>query len=131
MQQRDKFDALLKVYAELKHDSAQAFRLRPHEFADFDFSQDPNLITSLLGKCEDLHRPRSCHLPVLDLDFPCKLVSSKTEGHFHLLIEKDLLWQEYKLMLLCLERVGILQTGFVNGALARGASAVRLPEEDQ
>ena len=67
------------------------------------------------------------HRPVLDIDFPAHLVESSTPGHYHLFLDKEMSWPEYAKLLLALQHAGVLQQGFVNASLQRGASHVRLP----
>lgn len=82
---------------------------------------DANLISSkAVG-------PQSLHFPALDIDFPCRVVRSTNPGHNHLFIDKALTWEQYVFLLQALEQVGILEKGFVDFSLARGASFIRTP----
>lgn len=67
------------------------------------------------------------HRPVLDLDFPARLVPSTTPGHFHLYLDIDLGWDDYQWLLSVMAEVGILEKGYVGAAIERGATHVRLP----
>lgn len=67
------------------------------------------------------------HMPVLDLDFPARLEPSSTPGHFHLYLDVPLDWNEYTDMLTSLQRVGVLEDGFVGASLAKGGTFVRKP----
>ncbi len=69
----------------------------------------------------DLHRP------VLDLDFPAKLVPSSTEGRYHLYLDKALTWPQYQCLLWALQQAGILEPGYVSASIHRGHTSVRLP----
>lgn len=73
------------------------------------------------------HSQQDLHKPVLDLDFPAKLLDSSTPGHHHLLIDKELTWEQYEKLLDVLAEVGILQQGYVNASKERGFTCVRLP----
>lgn len=87
--------------------------------ADVD---DANLVGSLLID-------GSGHRPVLDIDFPARLVPSKTEGHYHLYLDGVVLSDDqYQKLLLVLAEVGILEQGYVNASIERGMTRVRLPE---
>lgn len=68
------------------------------------------------------------HLPVIDLDFPCSLVPSATPGHFHLYLGKPITWTAYQRLLEALCEAGIVERGFCNLSLERGASFVRHPD---
>jgi len=67
------------------------------------------------------------HMPTLDMDVPCTLIPSSTEGHFHLLIDVPMSWEQYTRLLDVMWEVGILQEGFVRLMTARGATFVRKP----
>jgi hypothetical protein len=80
---------------------------------------DANLISS---KCLDGE-----HRPVLDFDIPARYVPSSTAGHGHLYIDKPMSWENYQILLRTLKLVGILEPGYVDAALRRGATFVRPP----
>lgn len=67
------------------------------------------------------------HKVVIDLDLSAVLVPSSTKGHFHLFIDKELGWEQYAKLLGALQDAGLLEEGYVNAALSRGFTAVRLP----
>lgn len=83
---------------------------------------EANLVSSEVD-----HRWAKDHKPVLDIDFPAWLVPSSTEGHFHLYLDKEMSWDQYKKLLNALADVGILQEGYVNVSIERKATHVRLP----
>lgn len=67
------------------------------------------------------------HRPVLDIDLDIVVVPSSTPGHHHLYIDKLMTWERYAKLLQALADAGIVQQGFVNVSLQRGATMVRLP----
>lgn len=67
------------------------------------------------------------HLPVIDFDFPARVIPSSTEGHGHLYIEKEMTWAQYKALLDGLLAAGLIQEGWHRGALRDTRSYVRLP----
>lgn len=67
------------------------------------------------------------HLPCIDLDFPCELIESSTPGHFHLYLNKETTWENYKLLLDALLRCGYIEEGFHNQAIQAGQTFVRQP----
>lgn len=67
------------------------------------------------------------HKVVLDLDGPCRLIPSTTEGHFHLIIDKTLTWHQYESLLWSLANVGIIEEGYYQAAKSREATFIRLP----
>lgn len=67
------------------------------------------------------------HMPVLDIDYKATLVESSTPGHYHLYLNHWVKWEDYKKLLKAMERCGLLQPGFVNNSIKRGASFARLP----
>jgi hypothetical protein len=84
---------------------------------------EADLVTSLLR--EEFNT--TTHAPVIDLDLPCRLVESGTPGHYHLYIDKAVLWPEYLAMLEAMANAGIVEPGYVRASEARGYSAVRVP----
>lgn len=80
-----------------------------------------NVVTSRLKTSENLHRP------ALDIDIPSYLIRSTTEGHHHLYIDKVITWNEYKMLLITMAAIGILDDGYVAASIARGHTTLRLP----
>jgi len=64
------------------------------------------------------------HYPTLDIDLPCRLVPSETEGHFHFFIDTPVEWWRYERLLEALEECGIIETGYLNASKGRGFTAV-------
>ncbi len=70
----------------------------------------------------------SLHSPVLDIDFPARLVPSSTPGHFHLYLDGlSMTWLDYEKLLTALAAAGVVQEGYVHASIARKATAVRVP----
>lgn len=67
------------------------------------------------------------HVPTLDIDLECELHPSTNEGHFHLYIDKPMVWEDYYHLMQTLCDVGIIQKGFFELSIARGASFLRKP----
>lgn len=88
------------------------------EIIECDFDE-ANLIASICSN--------GFHKPVLDFDFSCELIPSSTPGCFHLYINKYIDSDKYEKLLLALLDCGLLQKGFVNNSIKRGASFVRPP----
>ena len=84
-----------------------------------------NMITS---KVEDGGwTPGNYHRPILDIDFEAELVPSSTPGHSHLYLNTLVPENEYMVFLKAAMEAGIIQKGFYDGAVRRGATSVRLP----
>lgn len=84
--------------------------------------EEANLVGSQLKVKSRLHRP------VIDLDFPCRLIPSSTEGHFHLYLDGiDVEWPKYKDLLIALAAAGVISKGYLEESLNKGFTAVRLP----
>lgn len=82
----------------------------------------PNLVASRLYGTDDWHSP------VLDVDFPVRLVPSSTPGHFHLYFDGVMMaWAKYEKLLKALAEAGIIETGYYENAIRRGMTMVRLP----
>lgn len=67
------------------------------------------------------------HLPVLDIDIPHKLVPSSTEGHSHLYLDVPVKWDDYVKLLRLLAQIGVLEYGYVDASINKGATMVRKP----
>lgn len=65
------------------------------------------------------------HLPVLDFDFPCKLVESSTCGHYHLYIDTPISWKHYKNILTALHDADLINDFWYESSMKRGATFVR------
>lgn len=83
--------------------------------------EEADLVGSLL--------PNGRHAPVIDIDLPCRLVESKTPGHHHLYIDKELTWGDYRRLLRLLSDIGIVEYGYYGASLAHGQTFVRVPKE--
>jgi hypothetical protein len=83
---------------------------------------------AVLVSSEVLHPgPENLHAPTLDIDLPCMLVESSTPGHYHLYIDKAMPWEDYARLLNVLADVGIIERGYADASLRRGASFLRRP----
>lgn len=89
---------------------------KEQETADKDHA---NLVSSI---CAD-----GMHRPVLDFDFPCRLIPSTTPGNGHLYIDKPMTWEAFEALLTALRDAGLLQPGFVKNSIKRKATFVRPP----
>lgn len=79
--------------------------------------EEANLVSSLTAN--------GLHAPVLDLDYPCRLVPSRTPGHFHLYLDVEITWTRYMLALWGLSAAGLIEGGFFRAAMRRGATFAR------
>lgn len=81
---------------------------------------DADIITSL-DEVTGLHRP------LLDIDFPVKVIPSTTPGHYHLYIDKPMTLERYERLLDCLSDANIIEYGYAQASIDRGYTALRLP----
>lgn len=65
------------------------------------------------------------HAPALDIDMPCRLVESRTPGHFHLYIDKPMKWWRYRILLRVLAWVGIIEKGYYRASRDRKMTMLR------
>lgn len=79
-----------------------------------------NLVSSLLENGN--------HAPVLDIDFPARLIPSSTPGHYHLYLDKEMSPGNYRTLIRTLSSVGILESGYAYAALNKGMTLVRKPD---
>lgn len=83
-----------------------------------------NLVGSMTQ--EDDFGP-SHHMPAIDIDLPCQLFESRTPGHFHLYIDKEMPHGDYMKLLKVLAEVGIIEYGYAEVSMARGQTFLRKP----
>jgi hypothetical protein len=77
-----------------------------------------NLTSSLLTS--------GLHSPILDLDFPARLVPSSTEGHFHLYLDGlEIDWDRYEPLLKALADAGVIGQGYAHFAIERRQTILR------
>lgn len=107
---------LISGNAELKGNSGDAFGKEDVEGATL---QDSNIVMSRLFS--------GGHKVAIDLDMDAVLVPTSTPGHHHLIIDKQITWDEYKRLLEVLKDVGLIEPGFYKSALAREATVLRTP----
>lgn len=86
--------------------------------------EDATLLTSALVGPDG---PTGYHTPAIDIDFPVRTRQTDTPGHYHLLIDKPMPWEKYKNLLDALVEAGLVQPGFRDASVKRGASSLRLP----
>lgn len=120
---------LRKIKEHLKHchPNAMGYCQCPDE--EDVVEADANLVCSDVRGSKDPtgFMPTPMHKPVIDIDFPCRLVES-SEGKFHLYIDKEVGDAPYWSMLMSMVRAGIVEDGYYNASKNRGYSAVRHPD---
>lgn len=110
-------------------DACEGQGLDPADYTDTLWTDDPgrvevntpeeaNLVASLTAT--------GCHAPVLDIDYPARLVPSSTPGHFHLYLDRAIPWHRYALVLWALQLAGLIEPGYARAAMARKATFARL-----
>lgn len=67
------------------------------------------------------------HAPVLDLDYAAHLEPSSTPGHFHLYLDRHVEHDKYMNLLRALDDCGLIEHGFADASIKRGATFVRTP----
>jgi hypothetical protein len=68
------------------------------------------------------------HSPILDIDFPARLLPSSTPGHFHLYLDGlTMPWSTYEPLLDALADAGVIERGYAEASKARRATFVRKP----
>ena len=70
---------------------------------------------------------KKMHKPALDIDMPVKVVPSSTLGHFHLYIDKEMTWRQYRNLLRALKNAGIIEKGYYKASVGRKATFLRTP----
>lgn len=65
------------------------------------------------------------HMPCIDIDLPCRLIESRTPGHFHLYIDREMSRDAYMALLAVMADVGIVEAGYYRASKARGMTFLR------
>lgn len=68
------------------------------------------------------------HAVTIDIDHPVHLVESTTPGHYHLYIDVAMEWPVYVKLLTALKDAGIIDYGYWELSLKRGATHLRKPD---
>ncbi len=89
-----------------------------------DTIDEANVITSRLP-VEGI--PEGVHRPIIDLDLRAWIEPSSTPGHGHLYIDHAMTWEVYKHLLEALRASGLISEGYLDAALKRQCTVVRLP----
>lgn len=92
-----------------------------HMDLTFVDEEKANAISSMIPDETDMHAP------VLDIDFPAKLVPSSTPGHFHLYLDTKVPWPKYEKLLWALAEAGIIEQGYAQASVSYRATVVRKP----
>jgi hypothetical protein len=90
---------------------------------DYTATARGNLVSSLTN--------RGTHRPVIDIDGGCEVRPSKTPGHFHLYIDKEMTFDDYSQLLYYLVRAGIVEPNYYSAVRDAEQSYVRLRPEDR
>lgn len=85
---------------------------------------EANLISSLVD--DGTFSGGQKHAPVIDIDMPCRLVPSRTPGHFHLYIDAVVDGPAYFRMLDAMAAAGVVQYGYADASREHGASFARV-----
>jgi hypothetical protein len=104
----------------------QVLRSSPLDGYDAEEQKVADLASANIISSEVEGKP-GVHKPVLDIDLGVKVIPSSTEGHFHLLIDKEMSWDDYQRLLWVLADVGIVEENYASASDERGYTAVRLP----
>lgn len=79
----------------------------------------PNLISSMTtdGK----------QMPIIDMDFPHRIVESTTPGHTHIFIDVPMSKWRWFWLMCALRYAGVIELGFFVWSIRRGGNFVRIP----
>lgn len=84
---------------------------------------EANVVSSIAkDHAESIGASYTLHYPAIDIDLPCRLVESETPGHFHLYIDFPVTWRQYKNILHHLADAGIIEWGYYEASVKRGAT---------
>lgn len=99
--------------------SLLAYRQKKNRYRTKGTTVLPNLVSSITDDGKQM--------PILDLDFPHRIVPSSTPGHNHLYLDVVMTkWQWFWLMW-GLWQAGVIELGFFVWSIRRGGNFVRVP----
>lgn len=123
----DQFPDFFRLGADLSSGTAEldkgasskdgSFGAHPIKTTELD---DANVVSSRLKDTDH-------HKVVIDLDMDAALIPSSTPGHHHLMIDKTLPWGKYRHLLEALFDAGLIQKGYYEASVNRGATVIRTP----
>jgi hypothetical protein len=91
-----------------------------HEIREPAPIEDSHLVSSEV-------RDTDLHMPCIDIDVPIRVVESSTPGHGHLYIDHAMSWEHYDAILQALVAAGVVEQGYYDASVSRGATHLRLP----
>ncbi len=83
------------------------------------FGENPNLISSITDDGKQM--------PILDMDFPHRIIPSSTPGHTHLYIDIPMSNWKWFWLMVGLWQAGVIELGFFVWSLRRKGNFVRTP----
>jgi len=67
------------------------------------------------------------HFPLFDFDFPVAVIPSRTDGHFHVILQKKVTETQYRIILDAFVEAGLCQRPWADRLDTYGAIFLRLP----
>lgn len=67
------------------------------------------------------------HMPVIDCDYGIQAIASTSPGHYHLYIDRELTWPQYKALLEGFYKAGLIEKRWYENAIRDKRTYVRLP----
>lgn len=102
--------------------------VEPKDRTEVTTEMEANLIGSQVPlKGPMRHDDWTPHRPVIDIDYPAQLVPSRTPGHYHLYLDKEISWAAYKKVLTALAEAGLIQHGYAAASIHSKQSFARVP----
>jgi hypothetical protein len=91
---------------------------QPDDLVQEQLDDKYNLVSSLLTNGK--------HAPALDIDIPCRIVESSTEGHCHIYFDDlEMSWEKYEKLLIALSDAGIIEENYLKHSQKRKATMLR------
>lgn len=97
--------------------------------ASSDWAEDETIVAESDANAVSSMLDNGQHAPAIDIDLPCELRDSKTPGHHHLLIDKQMTWEQYVKLLTVMVEVGIVEKGYLSASMARRQTFLRIGEK--
>lgn len=82
---------------------------------------------SSLRAGSDFRNGEGLHDLLIDIDIEAHLVPSSTTDHHHLYVPLACKWEKYVAFLEAAADIGLIEEGYANACISRGATSLRLP----
>lgn len=70
------------------------------------------------------------HAPIFEVNVPCAVVPSEKPGHYNIIIDKYMIWNDYDALLFSLCTMGFIDNDYYGNVINAGMSYASIPEDE-